>query len=217
MTDKVNLLSDWLIRAPVVPLIQATDPDVAVETARALVKGGLGVIEVVFRTPEAALCLERIASEVDEALVGAGTVMTNEQADNALDSGARFVVSPGLNTSVVQYVRNKGIEMIPGVATPSEAMLAQSLGLRIVKFFPASVAGGPAGLSALSSVLPDLQFMPTGGISAKNLTEYLKMDCVIACGGSWLTPHSAIDSGDFSIITKLAADALRTATDSRTY
>ncbi len=197
--------------APVVPLVQADDPKLAVSITRALVSGGLTVIEVVLRTPEAIDCLREVAQSVPAAIVGVGTVLSAAQAEEAIAAGAKFVVSPGLDDAVVAVAKAHELPVFPGVATASEAQHAWNLGLRSVKFFPAGQAGGTAMLKALSSVFSDMTFMPTGGVSAKNLDAYLALPSVLACGGSWLTPKDAIASGDFDTITRLATEAIEIA------
>jgi len=208
-------LQSRLESAPVVPLIQADDPGVAVATANALVEGGLTVLEVVLRTDTALECLRHVAESVPNAVVGAGTVLSAEQASKTLDAGAAFIVSPGLHVPVVEVAQKGGVDMFPGVATASEAQLGWNLGLRELKFFPAGQAGGVAMLKALSSVFRDVKFMPTGGVSAANLQDYLQLSAVMACGGSWLTPADAISSGDFKTITRLAEEACAIANEVR--
>jgi len=206
-----SALQVQLLKAPVVPLVQADRPEIAVETARALCAGGLRVIEVVLRTDAALDCLEAISRDVPEAVIGAGTVLDTTQAQASIDRGATFIVSPGLNPSVVTLCLEKKLDIYPGVVTPSEVQAARSLGLRTVKFFPAGLSGGVPMLKALGSVFREIQFMPTGGVSAGNLREYLDVPTVIACGGSWLTPASKIEARDFSAITHLAKEALKIA------
>lgn len=208
-------LQSRLQSAPVVPLIQADDPGVAVEIANALVAGGLTVLEVVLRTEAALECLRQIVHSVPDAVVGAGTVLSESQAQKSLDAGAAFIVSPGLHVPVVQAAQQGGIDILPGVATASEAQLGWNMGLRVLKFFPAGQAGGVPMLKALSSVFRDVKFMPTGGVSAANLTDYLRLDAVIACGGSWLTPADAIASGDFDTVSRLAREAREIAEEVR--
>ncbi len=200
-----------LRQAPVVPLVQADDPKIAVETSRALVAGGLTVIEVVLRTPAAIQCLKAIAREVPEAIVGAGTVLDEEQVEAVLLAGAKFIVSPGLYAPVVRVAQSAELPVFPGVATASEVQNAWNMGLRTVKFFPASLAGGIPMLKALGSVFGGLSFMPTGGVSAENLADFLALPSVLACGGSWLTPKAAITEGNFSAITQLASEAVAIA------
>jgi 2-dehydro-3-deoxyphosphogluconate aldolase / (4S)-4-hydroxy-2-oxoglutarate aldolase len=204
-------IDERLIRAPVVPMVQADDPETAVHIAEALAAGGLELIEVVLRTAEALACLEAVAAALPRALVGAGTVLSAEQAGAALDAGAQFIVSPGLDDGVVGAAQELGVPALPGVATATELQRAWNLGLRTVKFFPAGNAGGPAMIKALSAAFRDMKFMPTGGVSAANLAEYLALPSVIACGGSWLTPARAAAAGDYSEITRLASEALEIA------
>jgi len=200
-----------LERTPVVPLVQADDPGTAIRVARALAEGGLTVAEIVFRTDAALECLAAVAAEVPETIAGAGTVLNSAQAEQAIAAGAKFVVAPGLDTDTVRICQSRSIPIYPGTMTPSEVMAAVNLGLRELKFFPASVAGGIPMLKALGSVFRGVRFMPTGGVSVTNLAEFLALPCVLACGGSWLTPAPAIAAGDYAEITKLAAQAVAIA------
>jgi len=204
-----------LLRAPVVPLVQCDDPDVAIDISQALLKGGLTVVEVVLRTRRALQCLAAIGKACPEAMIGAGTVLSGEQARAAIDAGARFIVSPGLDESVITVANAQDVPVFPGVATASEVQRAWNQGLRLVKVFPAGIAGGPALLKALSSAFREMKFMPTGGVSAKNLAQYLAIPSVFACGGSWLTPADAVAAGDFEMISKLANEAVKIARASR--
>jgi len=208
-------IEDRLQNTPVIPLVQASDPEVAVKTSKALLDGGLDVIEVVMRTPEALECLAAIASELPEAVVGAGTVLSAGQAGSALEAGAKFIVSPGLNEGVVEASRTGGVPVYPGVNTPTEVQTAWNLGLRTLKFFPAGLAGGTPMLKALGSVFRDVKFIPTGGVSASNLGEYLAVDAVLACGGSWLTPAADIAAGNYDAVTALAREAAGIAQSAR--
>jgi 2-dehydro-3-deoxyphosphogluconate aldolase/(4S)-4-hydroxy-2-oxoglutarate aldolase len=208
-------ISENLESAPVVPLVQADDPAVAVDVSRALAAGGLAVVEVVLRTDRALECLRAVADEQPDIIAGAGTVLSATQARQAIDSGARFVVSPGLDEGVVATCREAAIPVYPGIYTPSEIQRAYNLGLDVVKFFPASIAGGVPALKALSSVFRSMRFMPTGGIAAGNLAEYLAVPAVLACGGSWLTPADAVAAGDYDTITGLARAALAIAAQAR--
>lgn len=201
-------LQDQLKVAPVVPLVQSEDPETAVKIARALCDGGLKVIEVVLRTDAALDCLSAIAEKLPDAIVGAGTVLDEAQADQSIARGASFIVSPGLNPAVVTLCQEKKIDIFPGVVTPSEVQAARNLGLRAVKFFPASLSGGAPMLKALGSVFREMLFMPTGGVSAANLRDFLDIPSVIACGGSWLTPKAEIEAGNFDAITALAKEAV---------
>lgn len=204
-------INEVLAANPVVPLVQSDDPDTAVATSKALVKGGLTVVEVVLRTDRALDCLRAIADDVPGAIAGAGTVLSVTQAEAALKHGARFIVSPGLDDGVVAVARAHGVPVYPGIVTPTELQRAFNLGLETVKFFPASIAGGVPALKALSSVFRSMKFMPTGGVSAKNLPDFLELPAVLACGGSWLTPADAISAGNFERVTELAAEALAIA------
>lgn len=195
----------------VVPLVQSDDPKTALKISEALLEGGLDVLEVVLRTDAALDCLEAIAKEFPKAHVGAGTVLSAEQSKEVIQRGASFIVSPGLDPASVDVANAAGIPILPGIATATELQNAWNMGLRTVKLFPASLVGGPKILKALSSVYRDVQFMPTGGVSAANLHEYLAVPAVLACGGSWLTPKAAIEAGDFQAITKLAVDAIAIA------
>lgn len=200
---------------PVIPLIKAEDPNIAVQIARALKEGGLTTLEVVMRTDTAMSCMEAIAKEVAGVVVGAGTILTPDQAREVADRGAQFVISPGLNAEVVEVSKSRGLEIYPGCMTASEVQLAWNLGLHTVKFFPAGLAGGVPMLKAFSSVFRQMSFMPTGGVSASNLKSFLEVPSVIACGGSWLTPSPEIAAGNFDAISTLAREALTLAREVR--
>ena len=197
-----------LATAPVVPLIGANDTGIAVDTANALNTGGLGVIEVVLRTDEAVDCMEAIAKQTSGLIVGAGTVLTVAQAEEVVARGAQFIVCPGLVDGVAEYCLKQDVPLYAGTMTAGEVQRAYALGLRTVKFFPASLAGGVPMLKALSSVFREMRFMPTGGVSAANLGEFLTLPSVVACGGSWLTPADEIAAGNYDAITKLAQEAV---------
>ena len=197
-----------LADAPLVPLLQAQEPVVAVNISRALLDGGLQVQELVLRTARALECVRAIADELPDVIIGAGTVLDVQQAERACDSGAQFIVSPGLDENIVAFARERSLPIYPGTMTAGEVQRAHNLGLDVVKFFPAALAGGVPMLTALSSVFRNMKFMPTGGINADNLADYLALPSVIACGGSWLTPEQAIAAGDFAAISKLASEAL---------
>lgn len=204
-------ISKVLESVPVVPLVQADDPAVAIDVSRALAAGGLTVAEVVFRTDRALDCLRAVADDVPEMIAGAGTVLSAEQAQQAIDHGAKFVVSPGLDDGVVRTCQDAGVPVYPGTYTPSDIQHAFNLGLDVVKFFPASIAGGIPALKAVAGVFRTMRFMPTGGVSAANLAEFLAVPSVLACGGSWLTPADAVAAGDFQKITALAEEAIAIA------
>ena len=193
-----------------VPVIMIEDANNAIPLALALKSGGLPVAEITFRTKEGEEAIARIAQEMPDMLVGAGTVLTCEQVDRAQAAGAKFIVSPGFNLTVVRHCLQIGIPVTPGVCTPSEMEQAIALGLDVVKFFPAEQSGGIAFIKAVSAPYPMLRFIPTGGISAKNLNDYLSFKKVIACGGSWMVKPELIAAGDFAEITRLTREAMQT-------
>ena len=208
-------INELLSKNPVVPLVQADDPEVAIKTSRALAAGGLQVAEVVFRTDRALECLQAVADQVPEMIAGAGTVLSAAQAKAAIDNGAQFIVSPGLDEGVVAVAQENNVPVYPGTMTPSEVQRAFNLGLDTVKFFPASIAGGIPALKALASVYRTMKFMPTGGVSPGNLGDFLAVPAVLACGGSWLTPADAIKAGVYEKVTELAAEAVEIARAAR--
>ncbi|GLW64118.1 ketohydroxyglutarate aldolase [Actinomadura rubrobrunea] len=193
--------------APVVPVVVLDDADAAVPLARALVEGGLPAIEVTLRTPAALSAIERIAAEVPDAVVGAGTVVRPEDAARAAEAGARFLVSPGCTDRLREAMAATGLAFLPGVSTASEAMALLEHGVTAMKFFPAESAGGPAYLKSLGGPLPQVRFCPTGGISADNASRYLALPNVGCVGGSWITPKDAVRGGDWDRIRELAAKA----------
>ena len=192
----------------IVPVVKIDDAGKAVALAEALCRGGLPCAEVTFRTGAAEEAIRRIASALPDMLVGAGTVLTPEQADKAQAAGAKFAVSPGFNPRVVKHCLANGLEIIPGCITPTEIEQALELGLECVKFFPAEQFGGLATIKALAAPYGGLQFLPTGGINAGNLREYLSFERVIACGGSWMVEAKLIDAGDFAKIEELTREAV---------
>lgn len=214
-------LLDRLAALRLLPVVVLQDVAHAVPLGRALAAGGLPVAEVTFRTPAAAGAIRALtdagitAADGSELLVGAGTVIDPAQVDEAVDAGARFVVSPGLSTAVVERCRQRGVLALPGTVTASEIQAALALGLRAVKFFPAGVSGGPAAIKALSAPFPQLRFVPTGGVSEANLGEYLTLPSVLAAGGSWMVPAEAIASGDVARIEELTAAAMAAAREAR--
>jgi 2-dehydro-3-deoxyphosphogluconate aldolase/(4S)-4-hydroxy-2-oxoglutarate aldolase len=201
-------MKSMLEKTPVVPVVVIDDADKAVPVARALVAGGLPVIEVTMRTAAAADAIAAIAAEVP-------TVLSAEHAKTIVAAGAKFIVSPGLHEAVVATANELSIPVIPGVATATEAQQAWNMGLRILKFFPAGQSGGVGMIKALASVFRDVMFMPTGGVSTANLKDYLASSAVLACGGSWLTPAKAIADGDYDQITALASEAMAIAKEVR--
>ena len=197
----------------VVPAVTIERIEHAVPVAEALIAGGLDIIEITLRTPVAEEAIRQIVKAFPEALVGAGTILTEEQVTATIDAGAQFGVAPGLNAAVVNKSKQAGMPFIPGVITPSEIEEALSLGCRLQKFFPAAPAGGVALLDAMSKPYAHtgIQFIPLGGISPANMCEYLKLSCVAAIGGSWIADKKLIAAEDFAAITKNAADAIATA------
>jgi 2-dehydro-3-deoxyphosphogluconate aldolase/(4S)-4-hydroxy-2-oxoglutarate aldolase len=193
--------------APVIPVIVLNDVAHAVPMARALVAGGIRMLEVTLRTPQALACMEAIAKEVPEAVVGAGTVRSAADAKAAANAGAKFAVSPGYTSAVGQACRDQGLSLLPGVATGSEIMMAQEDGYTELKFFPAMQAGGPAMLKAWGGPFFDVRFCPTGGVTPQNATEFLSLSNVACVGGSWLVPADALAQGDWARIEQLAREA----------
>ncbi len=194
----------------VVPVVVLQDAKDAVPLAKALCQGGLPCAEVTFRTAAAAESIRKMTQEFPEMLVGAGTVLTVKQVDEAVAAGAKFIVSPGFDPEIVDYCLEKGIPVFPGCITPSEVAQAVKRGLRVVKFFPAQQFGGVAAIKALAAPYVGLKFMPTGGINAKNLTSYLDFPKIIACGGSWMVPGDLINDGAWDKIEQLTREAVQT-------
>jgi 2-dehydro-3-deoxyphosphogluconate aldolase/(4S)-4-hydroxy-2-oxoglutarate aldolase len=206
MAMKLTAL-DVMQDAPVIPVIVLHDVAHAVPLARALVAGGIRMLEVTLRTPQALACIEAIARDVPDAVVGVGTVRSAADAQAAQMAGARFVVSPGYTHAIGQTCRDLGLPLLPGVATGSEIMAAQEDGYTQLKFFPALQAGGVSMLKAWQGPFGDVQFCPTGGVSPANAREFLALSNVVCVGGSWLTPADAVQSGDWERISQLAREA----------
>ena len=185
-----------------VPMVVLDKVEYADPLAEALIAGGLPVAEVTFRTDAAEASIRKMAARED-VLVGAGTVLSVDQADRAIDAGARFIVSPGTNPKVVERCLARGVAVAPGVCTPTDIELALSLGVTTLKFFPAAAMGGVATLKALSGPYRNVRFMPTGGINEQNLMEYLAVPCVVACGGSWLAPRKLMAEGRYDAVRHL--------------
>jgi 2-dehydro-3-deoxyphosphogluconate aldolase/(4S)-4-hydroxy-2-oxoglutarate aldolase len=197
--------------SPVIPVVVLDRAQDAVPLARALLAGGVAVVEVTLRTPSALDAVRAIAEEVPGILLGVGTVVGPEDVARAVDAGAQFLVSPGTTRTIVEAARSRGVPLLPGVATVSEALAALELGLHELKFFPAEQSGGAAFLDALRSPLPQLRFCPTGGVTPANAPDYLALSNVGCVGGSWLTPPDVIAAGAFGRVEDLAraATALR--------
>ena len=193
-----------------IPVIKIEDPADAVPLAKALIDGGLPAAEITFRTKCAAEAIKNITEAYPEMLVGAGTVLTTEQVDAAIAAGSKFLVSPGLNPKVTAYALSKGIPMLPGCSNPSDVEAALELGLKTVKFFPAEAAGGLKMLKAMAAPYGQLTFMPTGGINADNLLEYLKFNKIVACGGSFMVKDELVKEKKWDEITALTKNAVKT-------
>ncbi len=199
---------DRVGRLRLVPMVVMDDAAFADGFGDALVAGGLPAVEVTLRTDDAVEAIRRLAKRGD-LLVGAGTVLTKEQADRAIDAGAAFLVAPGTNPTVIDHCLLRSVPILPGVATPTDIDLAMSFGLDTVKFFPAENLGGTSTLKAYAGPYADLMFLPTGGITPEKLPEYLALPYVLACGGSWLAPREALAKGDFATIRKLIEQAAK--------
>lgn len=194
----------------IVPVVVLDDAKDAAPLAKALCEGGLPCAEVTFRTAAAEESIRIMASEYPEMLVGAGTVLTTEQVDRAVNAGAKFIVSPGLNPKIVKYCLDKNIPVCPGINNPSNIETAIELGLDVVKFFPAEQSGGIEMIKAMAAPYTQMKFMPTGGINAKNICDYLAFDKIIACGGSWMVKKDLVAAGQFDKIRDLTEEAVRT-------
>lgn len=199
----------------VVPVVVLEDAKDAVPLAEALVKGGLPCAEVTFRTDAAEESIRLMCEKYPEMLVGAGTVLTTEQVDRAVAAGAKFIVSPGFDAEIVDYCLKKEISVLPGCITPSEVAQAVKRGLRTVKFFPAEQAGGLPMIKAMAAPYTMLKFMPTGGISTKNLKDYLGFDKIICCGGSWMVKGDLIKNKEFDKIAEMTKEAVELAASVR--
>jgi 2-dehydro-3-deoxyphosphogluconate aldolase/(4S)-4-hydroxy-2-oxoglutarate aldolase len=210
------MVLDRIAAARIVPVVVVDGADEGARLADALVAGGLPVAEITLRMPRALEAIRAVVAEQPDVLVGAGTVVTPAQVDEVVEAGARFLVSPGTYEPVVARAQELGVPILPGVATASDVMRAVNLGLGVVKLFPASVAGGPAAIKALSAPFPGLRFMPTGGVNAGNLHEYLALPSVIAAGGSWMVERPLVTAGDWAEITRRTAEAVALAAPAST-
>ena len=204
-------IKEELRKIRIVPVVVIDDEAQAEPLAEALIKGGLPCAEVTFRTEAAAGAIKKMKAKYPELLVGAGTVLTREQVDRAVEAGAEFLVSPGFNPDTVKYALEKGIPFTPGTQTPGEMEQAMALGLDFVKFFPAEPSGGIKMIKAVAAAYTKLSFMPTGGISADNVKEYLDYDRIVACGGSWMVKKDLINAGKYDEIEKLVREAAELA------
>ena len=197
----------------IVPVVKLNNAKDAVPLAKALVEGGIPCAEVTFRTDAAVESIKKMLETYPDMLVGAGTVLTTAQVDAAIEAGAKFIVSPGLNPKTVKYCQEKNIPILPGVATASEIEQALELGLDVVKFFPAEVNGGLSAIKALSAPYHMMQFMPTGGVNPQNVKEYLSFDKVLACGGTWMVKDALINAGEFDKIKEMTREAIELVTE----
>lgn len=202
-------IREQIKRCGLVPVIALQDAKDAVPLARALLAGGINVAEVTFRTDAAEASIKRIADEVPEMLVGAGTVLSEAQVGRAVASGAKFIVSPGMDVDVIRRAQELDVLVLPGVVTPTEIMTGLKEGIDLFKFFPAGNYGGLKTIKALAGPFTNISFIPTGGVSADNLTDYLSFDRVEAVGGSWMCPQTLIDAGEWDQITELALEAMK--------
>lgn len=203
----MNAVLEKFQKIGIIPVVVLDDAKDAEALGKALMEGGLPAAEVTFRTEAAEESIRIMAEKFPDMLVGAGTVLTTEQVDRAVAAGAKFIVSPGLNPKVVKYCIDKNIPVTPGTQTPTEMEQAIELGLDVVKFFPAEPAGGLKMIKAVSAPYTMLKFMPTGGINAENVKEYLAFDKILACGGSWMVKKDMIKNGEFDKIKDMVAEA----------
>lgn len=206
----MNPILEQFQKIGIIPVVVIDDAKDAVPLAKALCEGGLPVAEVTFRTDAAEEAIRLMAEAFPDMLVGAGTVLTTEQVDRAVAAGSKFIVSPGLNPKVVKYCQEKNVPITPGTAKPTDIEMALELGLDVVKFFPAEQNGGLPMIKAMAAPYTKVKFMPTGGISPKNLKSYLDFDKIIACGGSWMVPKDLVAAGDFEAIKNLTREAVNT-------
>ena len=203
MTEMMKTLQ----KIGIIPVVVLNNAEDALPLAERLVRGGLSCAEVTFRTAAAAESIAKMVKAFPEMIVGAGTVLSTEQADRAIDAGAKFIVSPGFNPKVTEYVLKKGVPMTPGVCTPTEVEAAMEFGLDVLKFFPAEPSGGLKMIKAMAAPYVGLNFMPTGGISAANVRDYLAYDRIVACGGSWMVSGALVKEGKFDEIEALVKEA----------
>ena len=204
-----------LRNAGVVPVVVLERAEDAVPAARAMLAGGVDVMEITFRTAAAAEAIRNVAAECPEMLVGAGTVLTVEQCEKAVALGAKFIVSPGFDAEIVDWCVERGVAVAPGCVTPTEIMAALKRGLSVVKFFPAGIYGGLKAMKALAAPFGQVKFIPTGGVNADNLAEYAAAPFVHAVGGSWLCPKTDVAAGNFARIAELCAQSRRIVDDAR--
>ena len=206
-----NLILDRLARAGVVPVVVLEDAKDAIPTAKAMLAGGIDVMEITFRTAAAPDAIRAVAENCPDMLVGAGTVLNLQQCKLAVEMGAKFIVSPGFDAEVVDWCISQGIPVTPGCVTPTEITAAVNRGLKVIKFFPANIYGGLNAMKNLAAPFVGIKFLPTGGVNAQNLREYIDAPFIHAVGGSWVCPQAEIAAGNFEKITALCAEARQAA------
>ena len=212
----MNAISQKISEIGVVPVIKLNHPERdAAPLAKALIAGGVPVAEVTFRAAGAAVAIKTMREQFPEMLVGAGTVLTKEQVDEAMAAGAQFIVTPGMDPEIVAYCQEKGVVIYPGCTTPTEYHTAYKFGLEVLKFFPAEQSGGLAKIKAMSAPFPMFKVMPTGGISLKNLKDYLSAPVIAACGGSYMVTADLIDNGKWDDITDLCKQSVSIVKEAR--
>lgn len=202
------IIFDRLRNIGIIPEIALSDPAQALPLCRAFSRAGIPTIEITLRTPAALDCIRAIAKDAPEVICGAGTVLTPAQADDAIEAGARYLVSPGFDEELMRHCLERGYPILPGVSTTSEVQRAVGMGLRDLKFFPADASGGTAALRQLAAPFPDVRFVATGGITPETMCDYLALPCVTAVGGSFMAPKPLLDAGDYDAIAELAAKAV---------
>ncbi len=205
----MKMVFEQLKNAGLTPVVVIENSDDAIDTAKALLAGGIKTMEITFRTAAAKDAIAKVAKNVPEMCVGAGTILNLEQCLEALEAGAKFIVSPGFDEEMVKYCVEHDVTIIPGCVTPSEIMAAKKLGLKVIKFFPANVYGGLSGMKALSGPFGDIQFLPTGGVNAENVAEYISEPYVFGVGGSWVCTKKDISEHNYEKITNLSKQAIK--------
>lgn len=200
-------ITDSMQKSIIVPVVVIEDAKDAVPTANALLAGGINVMEITLRTAAALNSIRSVAAQCPDMIVGVGTVLTIEQAKEAVKAGAKFIVSPGFDEEIVKWCVENDIDVTPGCVTPTEIMMARKLGLRVVKFFPANVYGGLKAITNLAAPFTDMQFLPTGGVNTENIAEFVANPAIFAVGGSWVCKKADITAGNFDKITELCKEA----------
>ncbi len=207
----MSSITDSMKSSIIVPVVVIEDAKDAVPTAKALLAGGINVMEITLRTAAALDSIRNVAAECPDMIVGVGTVLNLEQAKEAVDAGAKFIVSPGFDEETVKWCVEKNIDVAPGCVTPTEIMAARKLGLRVVKFFPANIYGGLKAITNLAAPFTDMQFIPTGGVNTENIAEFVANPAIFAVGGSWVCKKADISAGNFDKITELCKEARKQA------